>query len=506
VHAGAGGVKQWCALTGGLFLASRIVLYLGGLRFETRTTADLALLDPAKLQQDPFLAFTSNHVQPPLWNFFVGSILRWSPFQDGGTFQVLFLISGLLTVLTLWSLLAGLGAPKWAATVAATVVGWSPVMIGYERMLTYESLVTLVVTLSAWCLLRYLREPTTLRLALFAAVLVVGVLTRMTLSPIWALGGIALILLARRGSPHGRSRLTIICIAAALIFLPLAHRKVDYGVFVLSSYGGMNLARASTVQIPASELDALIASGRVSSSARVIPFAPYRAYEKMFHRCTPSTGVPVLDEFYKSDGTTNLNNICYLPVDHQAISDALTVIRADPSRYAAVVGRSVLLYSSLETPGTVPAGFPGGGSDPTILRWWSDLYRPLLVPIHIGYSWGFGDPQESMQVLTAVYAPALARTNLSLVVAAGLLLGLGLAFRGVARWVKHREETADLVRVYIGFTIAVVTASSVLFDSFENARFRAPLDPLVLGPLFVVVLTGAHRFTSRTLGLWRSDV
>ncbi len=214
----------------------------------------------------------------------------------------------------------------------------------------------------------------------------------------------------------------------------------------------------------------------------------------------------MLDDFYKSDGTTNLNNVCYVEVGSRVLGDSLRVIRSDPARYLDVVAKSTLLYSSWEVPGTVPEGFPGARGQPRILRGWTKLYRPLVLPLHIDYSWGFGDPQSSVRVLESVYATPLARTDFSFTVAASLVLAVVLGALGTARWLRARASRRDLIRVYIGFTVLSITVVSVVFDTFENARFRAPLDPIVLGPAFALVLGGVVRFGRVVLARLRPDV
>ncbi len=279
-------------VTAALFLASRLVLHVAGGRFTTSTTADLALLDPAELARDPFLAFTANHIQPPLWNFFVGSVLRWSPFPTGGTFGVLFLLCGLVTVLALRSLLSELGAQGAVAVTAATLVGWSPVTIGYEQMLTYEAPVAMLVTLAAWAFARWVRSPSTSRLVFFSACMVTGALTRTTLSPLWLIGGLAIAVLAGRGrtSPGWHARVGIAVAALVVVAAPLAHRAAAFHVASFSSYGGMNLARTSIVQWPRDSIDDLVDRGRISAASEVIPYAPYEEYAPFFPECEPRGG------------------------------------------------------------------------------------------------------------------------------------------------------------------------------------------------------------------------
>lgn len=469
----------------------RVVLWHAGNRFDVHPITALQLLDTNELARDPFQAFTANHIQPPLWNFLVGAVLRWSPFPPAFSFQALFYGFGMATIVLCWLLLRHLGSRHWVATVSSVVVGISPLMIFSESILMYESLVTLLITASAWSFARYVRGPSTRRFALFAAILVLGALTRATLSPLWVVAALGFALVAR--PPRGRWWSSAAVAVAAIVALvaPMFHNATRFGTFTLSSYAGMNWEHATVMQLPESDLQRLVADGTLSRAALVTPFAHYSAYAPLFGPCHPRTQNPVLDAFVKSNGEPNMDNVCYLAPDARATRDAVAAIRARPGMYAATVGRSVLLFSSWG------AQYPLLGDGP--LRRWTDIFDPVVVPVQVTYHWGFGDPQPYV----GAFEPFFGKDSFSVTVALALIASIVGAMLGLWRLLRRRARVEDLIRVFIGGTVVAVMASSVLFDTFENARYRQPLDPILLGPFFALVVTGVVRVAHRMRLPWR---
>ena len=460
------------------FIVARLVFVIGGLRFRADPAGQIHLLSLDALRADPFLAFTSLHIQPPLFNFFVGAVLRWSPFPAGISFQILYLGAGLVTVVALWSLLRNLGAVPWMATVAAVLVAWDPFLMRDETILTYETPVAMIIMLTALAADRYFRRPDLLRLVAFAALLVVGVLTRTTLNPLWFVAAFAVVLILRRPRASRRATVAVIAVATIVVAAPIVHDAVSFKTVGLSSYAGMNLSRISVVQLPRARLDQLIEQGRLSPAARVAPYSAYSAYAPYFGACHADRGTPVLDDTTKSsNGRPNLNSVCYLPVYRRAMRDSLHAIRSDPGTYAHSVGVAALIYSSTDSHFAEP--------DSALWHRWETVYAAIRLPMRVHYSFGRGDPQLYVRGI----GPLVQSDRLSITILLAFAVSFGYGVRGLLRAVRHRLRPADRTRIFIAFMVLAITVVSVMLDTFENARFRAPLDPLLLGPLYVVVLT-----------------
>jgi hypothetical protein len=475
------------ALVVGVFVASRAVFIAGGLRFRANPPGQIHLLDLHELRADPFLAFTSLHIQPPLFNFFVGSVLRWSPFPAGISFQVLYLVAGLATVLCVWSLLGNLGAKPWVATTATILVTLDPLLIRDESALTYETLVALLLALTVWSADRYFRRPDLGRLVALLTVLVVGVLTRTTLNPIWLVGALVVVVVVRPPRVRRRAAVAAFVVALACVAAPLVHNKTRFDTLGFSSFAGMNLERITVLQLPQHRLDELIREKKVSPAAAVLPYEPYADYAEFYPPCDPATGEAVLDEFTKaSNGRANLNNICYLPAYRQSLRDAAAVIRNDPGVYAQAVGVSTQLYLSWGTHFVDP--------DSQLWHDWEAIYRPLMLPVPVHHAFGHGDAQP----YTAVIGGMTQVLRLSLTVALAWLLVVAQGIRATVALLRRRDDDSSRTRVFTGFLVLAVSLASVTVDTFENARFREPLDPLLLGLLAMWVLERVDRVVTHS--------
>ncbi|HEY7071854.1 MAG TPA: hypothetical protein VH479_17140, partial [Acidimicrobiales bacterium] len=87
-----------------------------------------------------------------------------------------------------------------------------------------------------------------------------------------------------------------------------------------------------------------------------------------------------------------------------------------------------------------------------------------------------------------------ADVQLTVIVAIPLAIALGA--RSLVRGLRGRATARDVVLAAGGMTVAYITLASVLLDGFENARFRAPLDPLLYGLLIGGGLEAAARWWS----------
>ena len=67
-----------------VFLAIRIAYWVAGGGLSTAAIGtSWQLLDAHQLAAHPLQSLTVLHIQPPLFNLFVGAVLRWSPLSAG---------------------------------------------------------------------------------------------------------------------------------------------------------------------------------------------------------------------------------------------------------------------------------------------------------------------------------------------------------------------------------------------------------------------------------------
>lgn len=469
--------RRHLAIVVGAYALSRVVMFAGGVRFRDAALGRVHLADRVALAEHPFGAFTSLHIQPPLFNFFVGAVLRWSPFPSTFSFQVAYLAMGLATTAMLWMLLDDFASRRWITTVVVILVAWNPLFIRNESVLTYELPVTFLLVATVWCAHRYLQRPDLGRFVMVLAVLVAGVLTRAALNPLWFVAAVVVLLVLRRPVASRRAVAGVIVVAVLAIGLPIMHNAARFHTIGLSSYSGMNLQRITVLQLPRARLDALIAQGKLSGGAGVVPFSSYDAYAPFFPRCSPPEDDLFLGPVLKSDrGGTNLNSVCYLPVYLQARHDAVSVLRNDPAVYVRSVGIASLLYTAWGTYFAAPRS--------TWWESWSRVYEPLMSTVSVHYPFDASDPQPYARKLDGIAQVQ----PISLTVVFALLYVLGAGVVGAASLLRRRGDSNRATRVFVAFLVAGLTVVSVTLDIYENARFREPLDPLLLGFFFVWLL------------------
>ena len=117
------GFRLWFAHAGGSYIASPL-------------DSAKQFLDPALLQHDLLSSLWYLHSQPPLFNLFLGLVLK-TALDPGLIFELCFRISGLLIPLCMYATLAILGANRIAAFLVTLFFMLNPSLILYESLLYY---------------------------------------------------------------------------------------------------------------------------------------------------------------------------------------------------------------------------------------------------------------------------------------------------------------------------------------------------------------------------------
>ena len=315
----------------GLFVASRSLGAAAGIRFDA-TTLDSSwqFIDPDLLRHHLAQSLYYSHTQPPLFNLLLGLVLKFSPFPDGVSFQLVFLAMGLGLTLTVFALSRALGARRLAAVAITAVATCSPAALLYENWLFYTYPEALLVTVVALAVYRWVdtgRQAWLITVGVSAMALV---LTRSLFHPLWYVVVAALAWLGRRPARR-RQGLLALGLPLIVVLAVVAKNQLLFDSPGLSSWLGMNLWRVSTEQLPDSTRQQMVADGRLSAQSALQSFQTYERYAPVVRPCTPAhPGIGVLGQARKSTGWVNYNFECFLPIYRQAQRDALTAAREDP--------------------------------------------------------------------------------------------------------------------------------------------------------------------------------
>jgi hypothetical protein len=469
------------AVVVGGFFAARIALWATGTRFSLVSLEYPSLwhlLDPAWLKSHPLGPIWDQHTQPPVFNTFVGLVLRWSPFPDGISFQLLYLAFGLASALALNSILRQAGCRWWIAAAVTVVVFSDPIVIRYEHQLTYECLVSTLLLGSIWAALRYATAPNLRWLGAFLAVATTLVLTRAVFHPLWLVVGTGILLVLRPPRADWRHMALVAALPLVLVVGLMAKNEARFGTFSLSSWFGMNLDRMMVDRLSGDEKADLIDDGVMSPQAVVPPFSSYDEYEPYVEDCSADHGSAALDAPRKEEGTINFNYACFVPVYDQAQSDALGAIREKPGVYVGLVRGALVTFLADE-----PNDVVGDSGPVTVL---DGIHDTLAVEVSA----------------TADYRDIALPKRIHLTSLASLLALVVAGLWAAVRALRGDRSLLTVGLVFVGFTVAFATAASIGFELWENARFRVPLDPLLFGAVLAAPAELlARRFLDRPGGV-----
>lgn len=450
------------------FVASRLGAHLAGVRYDAALLpVALQHLDVDQLRDRLLESLWYQHSQPPLFNLLIGLVYKFSPLSPERTFHLLWLVLGAVLVVVVFTLLRDLGVPRWAAVVATVVITCSPTVLLYENWASYEYPLAVAITAIALAALRYARSGAWSWL--IALVVLAGgcVLTRALLNPLWYVGLIALVLVARR-PPRWLPALAVVAVPLVLVAGLMVKNQVLFGSFSTSSWLGWNLQRVTIDELPQGDRDQLIADGTLSPMAAYAVFLPIEKYDGVTPPCTPAhPDVPVLADPVKHNGPGNFNNECYVPITNEALRNAVKAARARPGGTArAIVG-------SFQIWGESASQYAFVYDNRLKIDGYDTAYRQLVL---LDLPW---DPPVKTNAgwWIPIGTPG-GRWRISLTVVLASLAAVVVGVRGGWRVLRRRADPVDVALAAIGFTVLTVTIVGNVFEIGENNRFRFIVEPI----------------------------
>ena len=455
-----------------VFLAGRVGYHLLGVRFEMGPLGEYwQYLDPDWLRQDLWGSLLRLHCQPPLLNLLLGAVLH-SGLPPALAFRTIYMILGLVLVLSVFFLQVRLGVSPRLAGLLAAVLAVSPPLVLHENWLFYSLPMAAVMALSAVMLARFIVTRSAGAATGFFCCLLALCGTWNLFHLGWFLAVLAACLIIFKGS---RRKVA----AAALVPLVLlagvyAKNAVVFGRCTTGTWLGMNFWTMTGRNLPPSERERLVAEGALSPVAVVERFSPLADYPVELRRAPaiadhpismdhPATAAPT-----KSSGAPNFNNLAYIAISDAYMRDSRYVLKHYPRTYAIGLARSWFAWfkSTSEYADIAPN-------------------RERIKPLVVGFDTvAFG--RLPLDLGKVGWLPVY--SNRPHYAYLFLLLGLpALAWAGVRLARKSGPLDAGQRRVawYLLLTTLYVSLAGNMLESGENNRFRFVVDP------FFVVLLGA---------------
>jgi len=473
-----------------LFAFSRLVFYKIGIRFDSSTLEDfIQFLDTVLLRNRLWESIFFLHCQPPLFNLFLGVILKFFPVHWHILFHIIYLICGLMLAVTLFLLMTAMEVDLNIAFFATVLFMISPSVILYENWLFISYPEALLLCVAALALNLYLRRFAFLYGIIFFVSLMLLALTRSIYHLFWFLLIVFFIIAFNR--QQWKKVLLACIIPFTFIFAVYAKNFYLFGNFstgfVFMSYqlGTMTIHPLSQAELEYLLNNKLISYGTVQELMHV-SYMGKTSFENI--RIVP-TGIPVLDNFTKTNGQPNFNSRYHLFSAKQHYKDALCALKHFPVRYFKALKWAYILYC-----------FPGPTDTPfknrEYIKDYENIYNFLFYyqnKINSGTLY-FPTLWYGLQFVKWDFLSRIFFFLSAMFYAILAIFGLKLLYR---QWRLNIHGDLSipffLSLFFVCINIVYVTFASGAFAYGGNNRYRFAIDPFYL-ILFALLLTRLYNF------------
>ncbi|HYL36901.1 MAG TPA: hypothetical protein VEV17_13385 [Bryobacteraceae bacterium] len=456
-----------------LFAVSRLCYFVLGVRFDARPILHFyQLIDKELLEKRLWESLLYLHVQPPGFNLYAGIVLKFFPDSYAVIFHLVHLAAGAAICCLTYHLMRVCGVSRGVAFVLAGLFIVSPGVVLFENFLLYEYLVAFALLVAAAALHRFMAAATLGSAACFFGSLLALVLLRNIFHLVYYLAAVLFLLWFRK---ENQKAVVLGAIVPLLLILGLyAKNWILFGTFSSSTWTWAALQAVTSHNLTPLEAEDLEKRGVISPVSLVRLGAPIRLY-RPYIKMPARTGIAVLDQEASATGIPNFNNPAFLAIGRQSTRDSRAILRQYPAAYFRAV--QIAWFSYFLPPGDSP---------------FFDLNRPKIHALDRLFNLAlFGQMREAPD-RSALRTLKATGTSLGLVLYTGIFLLIGLplvwlwSIYYLATGIRQRTLPAPIA-VLIGFlifNITYVTALANFLSSFENNRYRFPLDS------FFVVLLG----------------
>jgi len=329
-----------------IFVVSRVIFWSLGVSFYSAPLSWYwQYLDVSILENGLASGLVFQHSQPPLFNAFLGLILKLSPEAHAVVFQGVYLACSMVTMVMMYLLLRLHGIGEWAAALLGAVFILSPEAILYENYLFYPWPLSTMVLVAAYGLHRY-SETKSRRYAVLYAATIAGLgLTRPVFHLVYVLLAVAPLLVIR--STRRRFAIAAGGCAVLLVTLIFVKNLILFGVFGSSSWLGMNLWKYVSWSMEPVRIEELVREDVLPPIALVPAFSAVDQYPPALRKVPEEFRyVPALSLPVKGMGLKNLNHYAYIDISRRYFHGTLALLREEPSAYLRSATYAWWLYTS----------------------------------------------------------------------------------------------------------------------------------------------------------------
>jgi hypothetical protein len=442
-----GGLSQVWILVG-VFIVSRIIAILLGLHLNIwALTGYWQYLNVETLRNHLLKGLWYDHAQPPVFNLFLGIILKIGGSESTLLFAFLLKMITLVNSLLLLTIIKKLVTVTWLPLVVSLAYILSPATLIFECELFYTTTISLFLLISVFYLIRITASGTVWNAFGIIFPLVLLCLTRSIYHIVWLFIVISSLLFYFRKKPVLKN-LTLASLAGlVLVGSWYVKNQFIFGKLTASTWMGMNLARI------------VFHDNEVKDSSRIEAYEPFSGisvyrkfidpqYENKFR------GLNDLDllQENKDDSSKNEMEVSYIPVSDLYLKASLDFIKSHPAAYVKNVLQSSILYF---TPATV---YSLAKEQSNKIKYYDICYSFNLTHHTNG----------KVQRRILITISALPK----------LILYLFVFFVFIRYSIQSRSLTSW--NLFILITIGFVFGIGSFFEHYENMRFRFETEPLFL--------------------------
>jgi len=407
------------------------------------------ILDEKLLREELLESLYYLYIQPPLYNLFLGSIVKIAPMESllfSRITHLVYLFLGILCMLNLYWVLRTLGQKPVYAAGAAFVFINLPDVVLYEKWLFYDyPIFTLLILSTRSALLLFSdAEKHGKHLLWLVLYVVLIVYMRSAFHLIWVVGLFGLV--AWRIPLRPRS-LAMLGLGFGLVFGLYLKNAVVFGNFGASSWLGINYVRKAPKRDIAIKSGTLSPYGRLDTNAQL---ATYQELMPLEDEYSFPEDIEVLHSAKVNKKSVNLNHYGYLKVYAQYKKDMKALLTEHPTTHLSFLRAGIGYYFR---PTTDYAGFALNGNT-------KKLAGALKLQQFLAGAFVFGKSRFTLFSFL-VYLLALSL--------GGVLL--------VRRW--PQRGASFFFTLFLLYLITYTFAVSVNFELFENMRQRFYTDVLV---------------------------
>lgn len=329
-----------------IFILSRLIFWLMGVHFSSYTSlaAYWQFLDIDILKNDLVRGCFYMHSQPPLFNFFLGSIIKIFPNSFMHAIHTVYLLFGMVICVCIYKILKLNGFSSAIAMAAAAIFILSPNMLLIENWIFYTYPVAMLLLLAAYCLYNYSYSRKTFYGVLFFVFIGLLFLTRSSFHLIFIFPAILLFMILNTKNIR---IYTAAGLVTAVVLGLYVKNFIIVGNFGPSSWMGMSLWKPVVSYVSPQKINELVSKGFIPRIADYNIFSPISKYPAEYAQIPLRyKNIPALSQEYKASNAPNYNHYGYAGISKEYMHASKYLIKNLPGVYIKAFVHSWALYFS----------------------------------------------------------------------------------------------------------------------------------------------------------------